>query len=191
MTERRRTLPEEVHKSEDRWEEENESGEEDRVGGKVAVGVLTYDIEMPSAALFDQGMQCGSDQQNGRGGDEAEPSNEPSEVIAVRQFKHECSVLLGRDTMFAGPRRKTTKARIMRSSSAVQDIDDGSPALVGPETKQFTCENVLESGADRTRTDDFLLAKQVLYQLSYRPWEMQKTRSKTPASRPRHTLATV
>ena len=25
------------------------------------------------------------------------------------------------------------------------------------------------SGADRTRTDDFLLAKQVLYQLSYRP----------------------
>jgi hypothetical protein len=27
----------------------------------------------------------------------------------------------------------------------------------------------LWSGADRTRTDDFLLAKQVLYQLSYRP----------------------
>ena len=27
------------------------------------------------------------------------------------------------------------------------------------------------SGADRTRTDDFLLAKQVLYQLSYRPME--------------------
>jgi hypothetical protein len=25
-------------------------------------------------------------------------------------------------------------------------------------------------GADRTRTDDFLLAKQVLYQLSYRPF---------------------
>ena len=47
------------------------------------------------------------------------------------------------------------------------------------------------SGADRTRTDDFLLAKQVLYQLSYRPGEMQETRSKTPASRPRHILATV
>jgi hypothetical protein len=26
-------------------------------------------------------------------------------------------------------------------------------------------------GADRDRTDDLLLAKQVLYQLSYRPWE--------------------
>jgi hypothetical protein len=55
------------------------------------------------------------------------------------------------------------------------------------------------SGAERTRTADPLLAKQVLYQLSYRPaaasphrpGEMQKTRSKTPASRPRRTLATV
>jgi hypothetical protein len=46
---------------------------------------------------------------------------------------------------------------------------------------RLTCGNVDLSGADRTRTDDFLLAKQVLYQLSYRPGEMQKTRSKTPA----------
>jgi hypothetical protein len=29
------------------------------------------------------------------------------------------------------------------------------------------------SGADRNRTDDLLLAKQVLYQLSYRPVEPQ------------------
>jgi hypothetical protein len=38
-----------------------------------------------------------------------------------------------------------------------------------------------KSGAERTRTADPLLAKQVLYQLSYRPREMQRTRSKTPA----------
>ena len=47
------------------------------------------------------------------------------------------------------------------------------------------------SGADRTRTDDFLLAKQVLYQLSYRPGEMQKTRSKTPARPDCTSSATV
>ncbi len=47
------------------------------------------------------------------------------------------------------------------------------------------------SGADRTRTDDFLLAKQVLYQLSYRPGEMQKTRSKTPARAACTSSATV
>jgi hypothetical protein len=29
---------------------------------------------------------------------------------------------------------------------------------------------VSRSGADRNRTDDLLLAKQVLYQLSYRPF---------------------
>jgi len=34
------------------------------------------------------------------------------------------------------------------------------------------------SGADRTRTDDFLLAKQVLYQLSYRPDESQSSCAK-------------
>ena len=39
------------------------------------------------------------------------------------------------------------------------------------------------SGADRIRTDDPLLAKQVLYRLSYRPGEMQKTRSKTRPAR--------
>ncbi len=47
------------------------------------------------------------------------------------------------------------------------------------------------SGADRTRTDDFLLAKQVLYQLSYRPGEMQETRSKTPARAACTSSATV
>jgi hypothetical protein len=42
-------------------------------------------------------------------------------------------------------------------------------------------------GAERTRTADPLLAKQVLYQLSYRPGEMRETRSKTPA----HVLGTL
>jgi hypothetical protein len=43
-----------------------------------------------------------------------------------------------------------------------------SGALLGlAPTRHLTCRFV--SGAERTRTADFLLAKQVLYQLSYRP----------------------
>jgi hypothetical protein len=38
------------------------------------------------------------------------------------------------------------------------------------------------SGAERTRTADFLLAKQVLYQLSYRPSENLSLRAETPSS---------
>jgi hypothetical protein len=39
----------------------------------------------------------------------------------------------------------------------------------------ITRHRTLLSGAERTRTADFLLAKQVLYQLSYRPIETQPT----------------
>ena len=46
-------------------------------------------------------------------------------------------------------------------------------------------------GADRTRTDDFLLAKQVLYQLSYRPREVKKTTVENSGSRLPHTSVTV
>jgi hypothetical protein len=41
---------------------------------------------------------------------------------------------------------------------------------VGIPNKQ-RCHFDNDSGADRTRTDDFLLAKQALYQLSYGPIE--------------------
>jgi hypothetical protein len=67
--------------------------------------------------------------------------------------------------------------------------EPGGALPIRKTPRHLTC--TFGSGAERTRTADFLLAKQVLYQLSYRPREMQKTRSKTPASRPRHTLATV
>jgi hypothetical protein len=47
------------------------------------------------------------------------------------------------------------------------------------------------SGAERTRTADPLLAKQVLYQLSYRPGDDAENAVKNSGSRPRRTLALV
>ena len=47
--------------------------------------------------------------------------------------------------------------------------DTGTGAIARHTYRDLTPASSLRGGADRDRTDDLLLAKQVLYQLSYRP----------------------
>jgi hypothetical protein len=69
----------------------------------------------------------------------------------------------------------------------VQRLTRGSYLVsLWPLSSQFTDFG----GAERTRTADFLLAKQVLYQLSYRPGDADNA-VENSGSHPRHILATV
>ena len=47
--------------------------------------------------------------------------------------------------------------------------------MVDPAYNATSPCSILVCGADRNRTDDLLLAKQVLYQLSYRPSKSNAT----------------
>ena len=58
-----------------------------------------------------------------------------------------------------------------RSRGRVGEWDTGAEANVGRRSRDFTTTCGFTCGADRDRTDDLLLAKQVLYRLSYRPIE--------------------
>ena len=71
-------------------------------------------------------------------------------------------------------RGRTVQSPKQCSVSAVL-ISQGSLGGSYPlRIRALTCAFANFRGADRTRTDDFLLAKQVLYQLSYRPGRCRK-----------------
>ena len=65
-----------------------------------------------------------------------------------------------------------------RLSSACSNQLSYEPALTGEKSGEVDDHDRSKFGADRIRTDDVLLAKQVLYQLSYDPGEESAERSK-------------